>query len=101
MCRCLVGRGAAPGGSPPAALINHYGWPVALKTRHYRRVAVNVVAIVAGVLLIGFRRQLPRGAAFSRVPVLRLFDRAARLTPVIMLVGVAWIALGVWGLAVA
>jgi hypothetical protein len=62
-------------------------------------VAVNVVAIVAGVLLIGFRRRLTQAATFTSVPVLRPFDRAARLTPVIVLVGTGWIALGIWGLA--
>jgi len=59
---------------------------------------VNLIAIAAGVLLIVNRTRIARRQAFRRIPVLSVFDRVASHPAPVVLVGTAWIVLGVWGL---
>jgi hypothetical protein len=60
--------------------------------------AMNLIAIAAGSLLILRRRVVAARPAWRRVPLLSSIDRAASRSWIVAVVGVAWIALGIWGL---
>jgi len=61
-------------------------------------VIFGTLAVVAGVAMLVFRREIGRRSSFRNVPVLGLFDRAAKMQMAIIGVGIGWICIGIWGL---